>query len=102
MQPAQRIEDLRSCLSRRPAGPASLSHTILRGGVPKGSHCPVVGVLETQEALVRAAQVGLMAPGQEVERPLRGPGVFFRWLVAQPLEALPRVALDLLPYLASA
>ena len=38
---------------------------------------------------MRAALVGLMALGQEVERPLRGPGVFFRWLVAQPLEALP-------------
>jgi len=38
---------------------------------------------------VRAALVGLMALGQEVERPLRGPGVFFRWLMAQPLGALP-------------
>ena len=89
MRPAQRAEDARSRLSRRPALPTSLSHTILRGGVPKGSHCPVVGVLETQEALVRAALVGLMALGQEVERSFRGPGVFFRWLVAQPREALP-------------
>jgi hypothetical protein len=38
---------------------------------------------------VRAALVALMALGQEVERPLRSPGVFFRWLLAQPLEALP-------------
>ncbi len=100
MRSAQRTEDVRSCLSRRPARPASLSHRILRGGVPKGSHCPVVGVVETQEALVRAALVGLMALGQEVERPLRGPGVFFRWLVAQPLEALPvQYLLGLLPAL---
>jgi len=55
--------------------------------VPKGSHCPFVGVLETQEALVRSALVGLMALGQEVERSLRSPGVFFRWLVAQPLDS---------------
>jgi hypothetical protein len=38
---------------------------------------------------VRAALVGLMALGQEVERPLHGLGVFFRRPVAQPLEALP-------------
>jgi len=100
MRSAQRTEDVRSCLSRRPARPASLSHRILHGGVPKGSHRPVVGVVETQEALVRAALVGLMALGQDVERPLRGPGVFFRWLVAQPLEALPvQYLLGLLPAL---
>jgi hypothetical protein len=49
----------------------------------------VVGVLQTQEALLRAALVGLMTLGQEVERPLRGPGVSFSWLVARSLEALP-------------
>ena len=67
MRSAQRTEDVRSCLSRRPARPASLSHRILRGGVPKGSHRPVVGVVETQEALVRAALVGLMALVRMVE-----------------------------------
>jgi hypothetical protein len=80
--------------------------------VPKGSHCPVVGVLETQAALVRAALVGLLAPGQEVERSLRAPGVFFRWLVAQPKGSFLKVvgaagvelrmALYLLPFPASA
>jgi hypothetical protein len=88
-QSAQRTEDVWSCLSRRPARPASLSHRILRGGVPKCSHCAIVGVLETREALVRATLVGMIALGQEVEGPLRGPGVFFGWPVAQPLEALP-------------
>ena len=98
MRPAQRTEDVRCCLSRRPARPALQSQRILRGGVPKGSHCPVVGVLETQEVLVRAALVGLVALGQEVEGPLHGPAVFFGWLVAQPLEALPvRYLLGLLP-----
>jgi hypothetical protein len=38
---------------------------------------------------VRADLVGLMALGQEVERPLCGRGVFVRWLVAQRLDALP-------------
>ena len=89
MPSAQRTEDVWSCLSRRPARPASLSHRILRGGVPKCSHCAIVGVLETREALVRATLVGMIALGQEVERPLRGPGVLFGWLVAQPLQALP-------------
>jgi len=85
---AQRTEDVRSCLSRRPAGPASLSLNTLRGSVPKGSYSPVVGVLETQEALVRAALVGPMELGQEVERSLRGAGVSFPLLAAQPLETL--------------
>ena len=78
-------------------GPASVTsrtsgiaaHRIRRGGVPKCSHCAIVGTFETQEALVRATLVGMIALGQEVECPLRGPGVFFGWLAAQPLEALP-------------
>jgi hypothetical protein len=60
----------------------------LRGNTPGGER-PVVGVLEAQEVVVGAALVGVMALRQEKESTLRGPGVLFRPMVAQPLEALP-------------
>ncbi len=44
----RRTEDVRSSLSRPPA---SLTQIILRAAVPKGSHRPVVGVIEAQEVL---------------------------------------------------
>src|SRR5262249_15742707 len=72
------------CLRRGPARPASVSHGRLRGGVRKGGPRPAVGVLETEEVLVRAAMVGLTALGQEVEPPLRAPDIFFRWTAHAP------------------
>src|SRR5262249_22708601 len=60
----------------------------LRGAPPRGKRT-VVGVLDAQEAVVTAALIGVMALRQEQEGPLRGPGVFFRRVAAQPLEVLP-------------
>ncbi len=65
------------------------AHPPLRGGTPPSGKCPVVGILDPHEVVMGAALVGVVAFRQEQERPLRGPGVFFRRVAAQPLEALP-------------
>ena len=61
----------------------------LRSDVPPNGQRPVVGVLDSQEVVMSAALVRVMAFRQEQERPLRGLGVFLRRVAAQPLEALP-------------
>jgi len=52
------------------------SHNILRVDLLPNSQCPIVGILETQEILVRAVLVRVMPLGQKQERPPRGHGVF--------------------------
>lgn len=64
-------------------------NSALRGRASPHGKCTVVGGLKAEEAGVRSTLVGMMAFRQKKERTLCGPGVFFRGLAAQPLEALP-------------
>jgi hypothetical protein len=61
----------------------------LRSNLPPNDKRPVVGLLDTQETVVTATLVGVMAFGQEEESTLRGPGVFFRRVSPEMLETLP-------------
>ena len=67
------------------------------GGIPPplwfsplpGGQSTVVGIFQSQKANMRAAGVGVMALGQEQERPSNGFRVFFLRLLTQHLEGCP-------------
>jgi hypothetical protein len=60
MRSAQRTKDGRYRISCRPARPASSSHRILFGDVPKRSRCPIVGV-RADKKLFDLFAVGLIS-----------------------------------------
>ena len=68
--------------NRACSGIANQQDLSLRGDAPPNGQRPVIGVLESQEAVMTAALVWVMAFCQEEERPLRGLGVFLRGLAA--------------------
>ncbi|MDR3633538.1 MAG: hypothetical protein P4L84_06860 [Isosphaeraceae bacterium] len=51
--------------------------------------CPVVGIFQPQEIVRAAAQVRVIAIGEQQKGPLRGLGMFIAELAAKPVDRVP-------------